>query len=69
MNSDGFFFLVTNTRTNVQNDSSEFEGIIHKMVSLKPFSNQDICRIDLNGEKVICTVSTYIKEFLSIVEI
>ena len=39
------------------------------MVSLKLFSNQDICHIDLNDEKRICTVSTYIKEFLSIVEI
>ena len=45
-------FLVINTRTNVQNDSSEFEGIIHEMVSLKPFSNQEICHIDLNGEKI-----------------
>ena len=63
------FFLVTNISANVQNDSSEFEGPIHKMASLKPFSNQEICHIDLNGEKRICTVSTYIKEFLSIVEI
>ena len=39
------------------------------MTSLKLFSNQEICHIDLNGEKIICTVSTYIKEFLSIVEI
>ena len=46
------FFLVTNIRTNVQNDSSEFEGLIHEMVSLKPFSNQEICHIDLNGEKI-----------------
>ena len=60
VNSD-VFFLVTNIRTNVQEDSSEFEAIIHKMVSLKLFSNQEICHIDLNGEKIICTVSTYIK--------
>ena len=39
------------------------------MVPLKLFSNHEICHIDLNGEKTICTVSTYIKEFLSIVEI
>ena len=39
------------------------------MVSLELFSNQEICHIDLNAEKRICTVSTYIKEFLSIVEI
>ena len=45
------FFSVTNIRTNVQNDSSEFEGLSHKIVSQKPFSNQDICHINLNGEK------------------
>ena len=38
VNSD-LFFLVTNIRTNVQNNSSEFEGLIHEMVSLKIFSN------------------------------
>ena len=32
VNSD-VFFSITNIRTNVQNESSEFEGIIHKMVS------------------------------------
>ena len=60
MNSD-VFFLVTNIRTNVQENSSEFEGLIHEMVSLKLFSNQEVCHIDLNVEKRICTVSTYIK--------
>ena len=44
------FFEVSNIRTNVQNDSSEFEGLIHEMVSLKLFSNQEICHIDLNDE-------------------
>ena len=34
------FFSVTNIKTNVQNDSSEFEGIIHEKVSQKHFSNQ-----------------------------
>ena len=34
------FISVTNIRTNVQNDSSEFEGLIHEMASQKPFSNQ-----------------------------
>ena len=68
LNSD-VFFSVTNIRTNVQNDYSEFEGLLHKMVSQKPFINQQICHINLNGEKSICTVSTYIKEFFSIVEI
>ena len=39
------------------------------MVSLKLFINQKISHIGLNGEKIICVASTYIKEFLSIVEI
>ena len=38
-------------------------------MSLELFSNQEICHIDLNGEKRIWTVSTYVKEFLRIVEI
>ena len=36
VNSD-IFLKVTNNRTNFQNDSSEFEGLVHKMVSQKPF--------------------------------
>ena len=68
LNSD-VFFSVTNIKKNVQNDSSEFEGLIHEMVSQKPFSNQEICHINLNDEKSICTVSTYIKKYLSLVEI
>ena len=67
VNSDDIF-LITNIRTNVQEYSSEFEALIQEMISFKLFSNQDICRIDLNGEKRICTVPTYIKEYLSIAE-
>ena len=63
VNSD-VFFSVTNIRTNVQNDYSEFEGLIHEMVSQKPFSNQEICHINLNGKKSICTASTGIKNTL-----
>ena len=37
------FFKATNIRKNVQNDSSEFEGLIHKMVPKKPFMIQVIC--------------------------
>ena len=55
-------FLITNIRTNVQEDSSEFEALIHEMISFELFSNQEICHIGLNVEKIICTVSTYIKE-------
>ena len=60
MNSDDIF-LITNSRTNVQKYSSEFEALIHEMMSVELFSNQEICHIYLNGEKRICTVSTYIK--------
>ena len=49
VNSD-VFFLVTNIRTNVQNYSSEFEGLIQKMVWQKPFINPEICHTNLNGE-------------------
>ena len=67
VNSD-VFFSVTNIRTNVQNCSSEFEGLLHKRVSQKTFINQEICNINLNDERIILTVSKYTKEFLSIVE-
>ena len=50
VNSD-IFFKVINIRTNVQEDSSEFEALIHEIISRKLFSNQDTCHIDLNGEK------------------
>ena len=41
VNSD-VFFSVTNISKNIQNDSSDFEGLIHEMVSLEIFSNQEI---------------------------
>ena len=60
VNSDKFFG-VTNIRTNVQHDSSYFERLLHKMVSKKLFMRQDICYINVNGERKLCTVSAYIK--------
>ena len=39
VNSD-MLFGVANIRKNVQNDSSEFGGFLHKMVSKKPFMSQ-----------------------------
>ena len=39
------------------------------MISSEIFSNQEIFHIDLNGEKRISSVSTYMKENLSITEI
>ena len=50
VNSD-VFFSVNNIMTNFQNDSSEFKGIIHEVVSQKPFSNQEMCHINFIGEK------------------
>ena len=60
VNSDNIY-LITNIRTNVQEDSSEFEALIQDIISSELFRNQYICHIDLNGEKIISTVSTYIK--------
>ena len=68
VNSDNIFVL-PNIRTNVQEDSSEFEALIQEMISSEIFSNQEICHIYLNGEKRISSVSTYMKENLSIIEI
>ena len=62
-------FSVTNIRKNVQNDSSEFEGLHNEMMSQKPYINQYACRVNLNGERSICTVSTYIYIILIIVEV
>ena len=66
VNSD-IFFVVINIRTNFQNDSLELKGLLHEMVSKKPFMSQKICCIIGNGERKLCTVSEYIIEFLSIV--
>ena len=60
VNND-IFFEVTNIRTNVQNDSSEFEGLLNKMVSKKPFMIQVICYINENDKRNLRTVSAYIK--------
>ena len=60
VNSD-MFFAVTNIRTNIQNDTSEFEELLNEMVSKKPFISQEMCHINGNGKRNICTVSAYIK--------
>ena len=64
-----FFCEVTNIRTNVHNYSSEFKALLHKMVSKKPFMIQEIYYMNGNCERKIFTVSQYIKEFFSRVEI
>ena len=56
VNSDNIF-LITNIRTIFQEDYSEFEALIQYMISSELFINQEICHIDLNGEKIISTVS------------
>ena len=50
VNSENIF-LLTNIRTNVQEDSSQFEALIQEMISSELFSNQEICHIDLNVKK------------------
>ena len=67
-NSD-IFFGVTNIRTIVKNDYSEFDGLLRQMVLKKPFMSQEMIYINENGERNLCTVSAYIKEFLRILEI
>ena len=60
VNSD-MFFGVTNISKNVQSDYSDFEGLLHKIVSKKPFMSRDIYYINGNGERKLCTVSAYFK--------
>ena len=50
VNSD-MIFRVNNIKTNIQNDSSEFEGLLHEMVAKKPFMIQEICYINGNGKR------------------
>ena len=50
VNSD-MFFRGTNMRTNIQNDSSEFEGLLQKMLPKETFIIPEICYINMNDEK------------------
>ena len=68
VNND-MFFGVTNIRTNVQNNYSELKQFLHEMMPKKTYMSQDIYYIIENGERKLCTVSTYIKYFLRIVDI
>ena len=61
------FFEATNIMKNVQNYSSEFDGLFHKMASKEPFINQKISYINRKSEIKISIVSNDIKEFLSII--
>ena len=59
-------FLNSHLSENVQNDSSEFEGLIHEMMSKEYFIRRDISYINLDGERKLSTVSNFMKEFMSI---
>ena len=61
------FFEVNNIMKNLQNESSEFNGLLYVMLSKKPFINQDISYINGKGEMKFSTVSDYIKEFCIII--
>ena len=51
------FFLSHKYQKNVQNDSSEFEGLLHEIMSKKPFINQEISYINIDDEIKLSTVS------------
>ena len=53
----------------MQNDSSDFEGLLQEMIYKTPFINQEISCITFDGERNLSTVSNYMKEFLSLIEI
>ena len=55
------FSGVTNIRENVQNYYLEFEGLLHKMLSKKPFMTHEICYNNENCESELFIVSDYIK--------
>ena len=53
----------------MQNISSEFEGLLNEMMPKKHFINQEISYINFDGKMNLSTVSHYMKEFLSMMEI
>ena len=57
------FFEVTNTRKDVKNDSPEFDGLLHEMVSKGLFINQEISYMKKKGEMNCSSVSDYIKKY------
>ena len=44
------FLKATYIRKNMQNDSSEFKGLLQNIMSRKPFINQDESYIIVGGE-------------------
>ena len=64
-----YFLKDTNISENLQNYSSDFEGLLPKMITKKSSTNQEINYINGNGESKLCTVSDYIEYFLIIIEI
>ena len=60
---------MTNIRRDFQNDSSEFYGLIHEMVSREPFIDQEISYINEKGEINCSTVTDYTTGNLNIIKI
>ena len=63
------FFGVTNIRDMFKTILKSLNGYFTKCFQKKTFISQDIFYINENGERKLCTVSAYIKELLSILEI
>ena len=53
----------------MQNDSSDFDGLLHEMVSKEPFINQEISYINKKGDMNCSIVSNYITKHINIIEI
>ena len=60
-------FLKPQISENVQNDSLDFEGLLHEILSKKHLINQEISYIIIGGEMKLSTVFNYTKYFFSII--
>ena len=52
-------FILENIKTNCQMDASEFEGMLHTMLSEEPFANHILDMSDGNEEY---TISDYVSQ-------
>ena len=62
------FFEVTDIRKNFKIDSSEFDGLLHEIISKQPFINKEIIYTNEKCEIHCSSVSDYIT-FFNIIEI
>ena len=60
---------MTNTRKDVRNNFSEFDGLFRKMVSKVPFINQEKGFINKKGKMNCYTFTNYITVTFNVVEI